>query len=300
MNISVIIPAYNDKTLKTCLEHITACDTYGIAREILVVDNNSAEWVKKCIEQFPVHYVQEKKQGSYAARNAGIRNATGSILAFCDADCFVTRDWLQIIAQTFQDSDVDGAMGFSRGVGNSPVARFEQRMYEENIARFTETPRLERIDTRNVAIRRRVIEKVGLFNSALKFGGDWEYGARMHANNCHIIFEPRMIVDHAHPTKLRALLHKRIRQNIGNMKILSLHNETFLQKYFAPLYTVATIKPAMRRLRILFYTIFSWIFFPMAQYAICFFSERIGYFFFKAANVLAIRLGQLKGLQKQQ
>ena len=292
MDISVIIPVYNDKTLRECLQHITVCDTPNLTLEIIVVDNNSAEWVKKCIEQFPVRYVQEKKQGSYAARNAGIRHASGSILAFLDADCFAARDWLQTIARIFENDTIDGVMGFSRGSGTTPVARFEQRMYAENIARFTNAARLERIDTRNVAVRRRAIDKVGLFNEALKFGGDWEYGARMHANGCNIIFEPQMNVDHAHPTKLCGLLQKRIRQNMGNMNILAFHDAEFLQKYFAPLYAAWIIKPMSRRYRILFYTICSWILFPMATLA-------RSYFFFKAANVLAIRLGQLKGLQKQ-
>jgi GT2 family glycosyltransferase len=46
-----------------------------------------------------------------AARNAGVREACGDVVAFLDDDCEACPDWLERLAATYAELDVDGVGG---------------------------------------------------------------------------------------------------------------------------------------------------------------------------------------------
>src|ERR1041385_9092278 len=96
VEISVIVPVRNDSRIQQCIESLLQQDLPKEEFEVLVVDNasNNVE-LKKLIEAYPVRYLAENQTGSYAARNRGIRESSGSILAFTDADCIVPAQWLR-------------------------------------------------------------------------------------------------------------------------------------------------------------------------------------------------------------
>lgn len=99
MNISFIIPAYNEeKYIGGCLESIIK---YGPPdAEIIVVDNNSTDRTKEIVKQFPrVILLKEEKKGTNSARQRGLSSAISELVAFIDADCRLTPSWLKI-AQT--------------------------------------------------------------------------------------------------------------------------------------------------------------------------------------------------------
>jgi len=85
--VSVIIPVYNDaERLQTCLAKL-ALQTYS-AYEVMVVDNGSRDLltVQNIVAAYPfAQLLTESIPGSYAARNCGIAQAQGDILAFTDA-----------------------------------------------------------------------------------------------------------------------------------------------------------------------------------------------------------------------
>jgi glycosyltransferase involved in cell wall biosynthesis len=91
MRISVIIPAYNaaayiERALRSVLSQTRAAD------EVIVVDDgssdNTADILKKYQNQ--IISIRQPNAGVSAARNTGIRAATGDWIAFLDAD----DEWL--------------------------------------------------------------------------------------------------------------------------------------------------------------------------------------------------------------
>ena len=94
--VSVIVPVYNgagtiDQTIESLLKQ-----TYPHPRyEILVVNNASTDNTKDIVESFllgsggRVRCVYEEKKGISYARNSGIEQAQGEIIAFTDDDCVV-------------------------------------------------------------------------------------------------------------------------------------------------------------------------------------------------------------------
>src|SRR4051812_746457 len=100
MNVSVVLPTFNGAAdLPETLASLAAMSTRH-DWELLVVDNNSTDTTRDVIHgaarDFPVplKYVFEIEQGRSAALNAGIRQATGDIIATTDDDIRVHPNWL--------------------------------------------------------------------------------------------------------------------------------------------------------------------------------------------------------------
>jgi len=93
--VSVIIPTYN------CAQFITEAIESALMQtytdiEIVVVDDgstdNTKEILKPYIEKNFLTYIYQENQGPGAARNTGIKAATGEYIAFLDADDTLTED----------------------------------------------------------------------------------------------------------------------------------------------------------------------------------------------------------------
>jgi glycosyltransferase involved in cell wall biosynthesis len=106
--------------------------------EVVVVDNASQDHTGDIVRIFGdklnIKYVYEAVRGIPRARNAGVRNATGDIIAFMDDDCVADRDWLKYIEVPFvKDPNVGvvgGEVSYDR-VGSGSVEEF----YIENMNR---------------------------------------------------------------------------------------------------------------------------------------------------------------------
>jgi glycosyltransferase involved in cell wall biosynthesis len=112
MNISVVVPAYNEeKFISDCLKALTSQTMQPF--EIIVVDNNSTDNTVEIAKQFDVTVIHEKKQGMINARNAGYDFAKGSIIARTDSDTRVPKDWIEKISYHFENDDIDGLAGIT-------------------------------------------------------------------------------------------------------------------------------------------------------------------------------------------
>jgi glycosyltransferase involved in cell wall biosynthesis len=83
--VSVIIPTYNSATLVTkAVQSVLAQSVQPT--EIIVVDDGSTDDTRQRLSTYGVRYLHQQNQGVAAARNLGLRQATGELIAFLDAD----------------------------------------------------------------------------------------------------------------------------------------------------------------------------------------------------------------------
>lgn len=84
--LSVIVPVYNgERFLAEALSSV--CSQSVIPMEIVVVDDGSTDGTAKIARDFNrVRYVPQENRGPAAARNKGVLNARGDLLAFLDHD----------------------------------------------------------------------------------------------------------------------------------------------------------------------------------------------------------------------
>lgn len=121
--VSVVIPAYN--AVRFLAEAIDSVLTQvGAAREVIVVDDGSTDGTGSVAASFSeVKLVNRENGGIGAARNTGIREATGEFLAFLDADDIWPPGRLNALHRALSD-DVDAVFGqaiqFGEGRESSP------------------------------------------------------------------------------------------------------------------------------------------------------------------------------------
>jgi glycosyltransferase involved in cell wall biosynthesis len=178
--------------------------------EIVVVDNRSTDSTRSVIEEFRtgsglnVTYVYEPEQGLSHARNRGLRETKGRIVAFTDDDIIVDTLW---IAQILKESRSSGeaAMIFGRTKTYSegtPLLSIKESDRGKWYA-FPCSP-WHVGHGNNMIIRRSLIESVGTFDPWLGAGTrigaaeDTDYVYRVLRSNRKILYSPSIVVYHDH------------------------------------------------------------------------------------------------------
>ncbi|MEN6611026.1 MAG: glycosyltransferase [Methanoregulaceae archaeon] len=105
--ISVVIPSYNEEeNISRCLVSLShqtlPRDTY----EIIVVDGDSKDRTREIAEKYADRVFIQRSKKVGGARNDGILEANGNIIATTDADCILPSDWLETIARGFDEKEV--------------------------------------------------------------------------------------------------------------------------------------------------------------------------------------------------
>ena len=110
MRLSFIIPAYNEERyIGKCLASILGELRRGGSRdvEIIVVDNAATDRTAEIAKTYPgVRVVSEPQKGLTYARQRGLLEARGVLLAYLDADTHLPPHWLSFIEPTFRDPNI--------------------------------------------------------------------------------------------------------------------------------------------------------------------------------------------------
>ncbi len=94
MRVSVVIPAYNEKSsIGDCLGSILKQSHKDL--EIIIVDDGSSDKTKEIVKNFPVKLLEQKHLGPGLARNLGAKEAKGDILVFVDADMVFDEKFIE-------------------------------------------------------------------------------------------------------------------------------------------------------------------------------------------------------------
>src|SRR5262245_32703356 len=81
--VSVVVIVLNGAaTIGPCLEALARQNFPRDCYEVVVVDNGSNDGSVELASQYPVKIVHQRKRGYAPARNAGIKAASGDIVAF--------------------------------------------------------------------------------------------------------------------------------------------------------------------------------------------------------------------------
>lgn len=201
MLVSVIIPAYNrEGTIKDAVLSILE-QTYK-ELEVIVVDDCSRDGtvdVVKSIDDERVRVIEcEKNGGACTARNIGIDNARGEVIAFQDSDDIWHADKLEKSLKCMEDENADFVF--------SALCRKENikgRNIQEIIPVFnlnTVEDKLSRIlcqnyvSTQTIVARRCVFEKVRFDKDFPRFQ-DWDLAIQVIREGFFVYYIEESLVD---------------------------------------------------------------------------------------------------------
>lgn len=123
MLISVVMPIYNAEVfLERAIESVKA-QTYGDIELILVDDGSSDRSREKCeivaLGDQRIKLLVQENRGPAAARNTGMRHASGEFVFFLDADDYLDPMAIESLVSAYERTQADLIMGNFRKLENS-------------------------------------------------------------------------------------------------------------------------------------------------------------------------------------
>lgn len=183
MTISVIIPAHNEeKYLGDCLKSVIENAPANL-KEIIVVDNASGDNTAKVAAGFSgVRVVSEPQKGITKARQRGLMEASGDLVACIDADDRVNKRWFEILNREFSKDPklvcLSGPCVFYDAV--SPVKARLAAVWNF-LAKVLSVVVGYLAQGGNFVIKRQELLSAGGFDTSIEFyGEDTDIARRMH------------------------------------------------------------------------------------------------------------------------
>jgi GT2 family glycosyltransferase len=229
--ISVVVCSYNgSRTIRDTLDHVQALEYPNF--EAIVVSDGSTDGTVGIARSYPgVRVVETANQGLSAARNEGMRAATGEIIAYLDDDAYPDPQWLHYLAHAFR-STAHAAIGGPNLAppGDGPIAECVAKAPGGPIHVLVSDDLAEHIPGCNFAIRKSVLEAVGGWDPIYRAAGDdvdvcW----RLRERGLTIGFHPAALVWHHRRNSFRAYW----RQQRGYGRAEALLEQKWPEKYNA-------------------------------------------------------------------
>jgi glycosyltransferase involved in cell wall biosynthesis len=252
VEITVIICTYNGaERLRAVVDSVKAQNYDDHKFEVLIVDNNSADKTREVCDDMiknlsckNIRYFLEKNRGLSHARNRGIREARGTIVAFIDDDASADANWLLNIERIFSDASCSA-------IGGKVIPVFEKPrppwLYPgidtaltildlgDQITRF-QYPFNGPCGT-NMAFRKSVFDKVGYFDPELGRIGkkllsaeESDFFQRLELQGFDAVYAPDCIVYHLVPNErmTKSWIRRRFYYQGYSFAFLALKHNSFI------------------------------------------------------------------------
>lgn len=208
--VSIIVPVYNQWNLVSDLLLCIERQSYR-EFELLLVDNGSSQG--PALDQLSegVRQLYCGAPGSYAARNLGASEAKGDLLAFTDADCMPSSDWLESAVQQYSRGAnrvtlVAGAVEMLPADATAPNL-FELYDMALGIPQALYVKR-GHAATANLLVPNHLFRDLGGFDSTRFSGGDTDFCRRAINSGAELIYCQEARVQHRARSSLDAHVKK--------------------------------------------------------------------------------------------
>ncbi|HXW13030.1 MAG TPA: glycosyltransferase [Terriglobia bacterium] len=214
--------------------------------EIIVVNNGPhLAAVEQVAQRHRARVVTEPQRGVSRARNAGVRTATGNILAFLDDDSVADPNWLPFLLAPFRDSQVLAVAGsvFAQSLADPVSQAFDylhraqfpksQLTVDGNTENGFFPMRSALVGNANMSLRREAFRRFGYFDTRLGrgtrigSGEEPDFLLRVLLGGGRMVVEPAARILHRHSTEWRAVRRWAFDSGCAHTAILTKY---FLQK----------------------------------------------------------------------
>lgn len=191
--ISVIIIVKNDKRIERLLEALPKIEKPE-KTEVLIVDASQgslADIKKKFSYPRWINFENKlhKKTTIPDQRNVGIDNAKGDIIAFIDSDCIPDKKWLvELIKPIRKEKEYI--------VAGRVMLNDEGNIHNLSHEYLLKKKYIEECPTMNVALKKEIYIKVGLYDESFRFGSDVDFSWRAIDAGYKIRINPNAKITH--------------------------------------------------------------------------------------------------------
>lgn len=245
--VTVIIPVRNGiEVLPDCLSALRRQTYPSNLLDVIVIDDDSTDTTPTLVQaeadawaQSPaaprLKLIRKPWGGAGAARNYGVREATGEVVLFTDADCEPTPQWVEEMMKPLADPDVNAVAGGYLTKQASPVARLAQAEFEY---RYRFVARYKYIDiafTHSCAVRRLAfLDSQGFDERIPNNADDLELSYRLAARGHRIVFAPKGLVYHQHPATWGEYIRKKVGRGYWRTLVFKRYPEKLVRDTYTP------------------------------------------------------------------
>jgi len=202
---SVVVCTYNGSaTINDTLTHLTQLDYPNF--EVIVVNDGSKDHTSDIVKKYPVRLITTSNRGLSNARNTGMHNAKGEIIAYIDDDAYPDPHWLHYLAYAYNNS-THGALGGPNiaPVDDGPIATCVANAPGGPVHVLVSDELAEHVPGCNLSVRKEVLKRIGGFDPVYRTAGDdvdvcW----RIQESGETIGFHPSAVVWHHRRNSLKA------------------------------------------------------------------------------------------------
>ncbi len=252
IRVSAIVCTYNGASRLKCVANSLLEQEYDSSRfEVLIIDNHSSdntrEICEKIIRSSPgkrIEYYLEKNRGLSHARNRGIKESKGQILAFIDDDAVADSHWLLNIDNALSDKSIHAVGGKVLPIFDKPRPPWLSSGIDSMLTILDlgdqtgvfEYPFNGPCGT-NMAFRKSVLDKVGYFDpdlgrhgNKLLCGEETDLLMRMQTTGMNFVYTPHCIVHHHVPESrlTKTCVRKRAFHQGYSIALLALKRGSFV------------------------------------------------------------------------
>lgn len=205
---SIIIPTYNNARFVVQAVESALAQTYPDF-EVIVVDDGSTDETREALAAYhqQIRYLYQENRGPSAARNAGFRASQGDFVLFLDSDDLISPDKLE--RQTaFLDAYPEFCLVYSawQQIGEEGTQTLGEVRPQRQGRLLKELLRRAFFFFLSAAlIRRSCLERVGLFDEAMRWSEDADLWLRLARAGCAFGYIDRPLLQRrVHPRSLTA------------------------------------------------------------------------------------------------
>lgn len=197
--MSIVVPARNEaQNIERAIGSVLAQD-YPLDRfEIFVVDNLSTDETAALAGAFERVTVLFAEGTIGAVRNAGVRDASGTVIGFMDADCLAPANWLSSATELLTADPAVGLVGTVMRLEDEDCAPWvERRWIDNHRAKYPcELTTVSTISSFCFCVRREILDELGGFDPTLVTCEDAQLGYRIGERGWRMLVDRSVEVVH--------------------------------------------------------------------------------------------------------
>ena len=216
ISISVVVCTRNRvDNLRRCVQALATIHT-DYEWELVIVDNDSDDGTNAFLASLPSQFGKahvittfEPKRGLAAARNRGVGQSHGNIVAFTDDDCYLSEDYIDAMISAFERPEI-GFVGGRILLYDRSDIRLTIRESEDYLVLQPRTfVAAGTVQGANMAFRRAILDHIGGFDENLGAGTitrsdeDTDAVAASLWAGIPGAYDPRPTVSHHHGRKAK-------------------------------------------------------------------------------------------------